>query len=89
MKAIEKLRCRWDKVERDLKCFWPAGVSTHSDSAYVFYKIFPPEVTEELKKRGYDITTLKFEISPQKGNERFRSQMSNHALAADEDRAVK
>jgi hypothetical protein len=73
MKAIDKLRAYWDKKERDLAFHWPGGVSTKCDAHYLC-SIFTEEFWKELDARGYDVTTLKFEICPKNGNERFTSQ---------------
>lgn len=67
-------------------CSYPGGINTRSDKAYLFHRVFTPEMTKELEDRGYDITTLKFEISPKKGNQKFvfqREQSVEQTLAAD------
>ena len=51
---------------------YPMGKQTNSDAHYLSYKL--GEIMDELDKRGYDKTTLKFSIEPQAGNERFCSQ---------------
>lgn len=73
VKAADKLRADWSKRERDVMLHFPVGESTRSDGHYLS-GIFSKEFTEELTRRGYDISTMKFEISPAKGNPRFRSQ---------------
>lgn len=75
MKAIDKLRAYWWKKERDIAFHWPGGYQTKCDGHYLS-GIFTKEFQDEMERRGYDITTLKFEISPKKGHERFTSQRS-------------
>jgi hypothetical protein len=52
----------------------PLGMQTVCDARYLNDMVFTKEVLEELERRGYDTTTIKFSIEPQKGNERFASQ---------------
>lgn len=73
MQQRDKLRLTWSKTEKDLMCHFPAGTSTKSD-AYFLNNIFSKEVTDSLIARGYDLSTIKFEISPSVGNVRFVSQ---------------
>lgn len=73
MKAIDKLRVYWWKKERDVAFHWPGGIQTKCDAHYLS-GIFTKEFQEEMERRGYDITTLRFEICPMKGNQRFTSQ---------------
>ena len=73
MKLYDKLRAYWSKRERDIMLFHPLGVSTSSD-AHWLSGIFNKQFTDELERRGYDVTTMKFSIEPQKGNTRFASQ---------------
>jgi hypothetical protein len=65
-----KLRVRWNKFEKDLWMTYPIGIQTKCDANYMCC-IFNREFIEEIKKRGYDITTLKFEITVDEKNERF------------------
>ena len=64
----ECLRARWSKPERDLSYGWPAGVGTTPDG-HMLYAIFAYEKVyegrtfiEELKRRGYDVSSLLFSI---------------------------
>ena len=60
-----KLRARWDKRERDMKFFYPTcgadgilihvALNTRMESGLT--------LTEELERRGFDLTTLRFEIA--------------------------
>ena len=73
VKAIDKLRATWSKKERDLLFHYPLGICTKSDGHYLS-GIFTEQFTDELDKRGYDLSTFKFEISPKPGEQRFASQ---------------
>jgi len=82
-----KLRVYWSEKERDLMIHWPLGAQTNADGHLAYgvfcnprYSVmdkFDPSFIEELKSRGYDITTLKFEISPAKGDQRFASERTH------------
>jgi hypothetical protein len=74
VKAEDKLRVYWNRKEQDMGVHWPGGVSTKCDARYILCMVLNEEVIAELERRGYDPTTLKFEISPKKGNTRFTSQ---------------
>ena len=52
---------------------YPIGFSTSSDGHWLS-GIFDKEFIADIKVRGYDVTTLKFEVSPMAGNTKFRSQ---------------
>lgn len=73
MKQSDKLHARYSKKKKDVQVFYPLGIQTGRDARYLF-NILSKSVMKELTDRGYDITTLKFEICPQKGNEKFASQ---------------
>lgn len=78
MKAGDKLRVDWSKKENDLMIHWPAGSTTKTDAHWIS-GIFDKEMANELKRRGYDIKTLKFSIEPIAGNEKFCSQRKEQA----------
>ena len=63
MKAIDKLRATWSKKEKDVMLHFPLGRLTKSD-AHWLSGIFTAEFIQELKERGYDHTTMKFEVYP-------------------------
>jgi len=67
MKAQFKLRANWSKKEKDIIVNYPLGVGTKRDCNYLFHKCFNNEFVEEMSSRGYDIESLKFEISIKKG----------------------
>lgn len=76
MKRIDKLLAYWSKKEKDIMLHWPGGISTKSD-AHWLSGIFNKEFTEELERRGYNISTIKFSIEPSKDNKKFTSQQTN------------
>lgn len=79
-----KLRVYWSDKEKDLMIHWPLGTQTKCDGHLTYgvfcaqrrsvQNTFDPSFVEELKRRGYDISTLKFEISPVEGDRRFASE---------------
>ena len=73
MLAADKLRVTYSKSERDLMFHWPLGTQTKCD-AHRLNSVFTPELLADLKQRGYDITTLRFSIEPQRGHRRIASQ---------------
>lgn len=73
MRAKDKLRILWSKKQRELMFHWPLGIATKSDAHYL-YGIFNEVFICEMRQRGYDIQTLRFEISPSSGNEKFVSE---------------
>lgn len=62
----------WDKKENCIGAYHPLGFMTQTDAHYLFDKVFTKEFVKEMTDRGYDVTTMKFEISPKLPNyERF------------------
>lgn len=55
-----KLRARWDKTERDITVYYPNKWDGNLLLSHI------TQLRPELEKRGYDITTLKFEITRKK-----------------------
>lgn len=41
---------------------------TQTDAHYLFDNVFTKEFVKEMTDRGYDVTTMKFEISPKLPN---------------------
>lgn len=72
VKAIDKLRYRYDRREGDWMAFHPAGDRTFADSAYLLSCVFTKDVRDELTRRGYDLTSIRFEISPAAGSHRHQ-----------------
>lgn len=73
IKKEDKFRVYWDKKENDIMFYHPAGRNTGADGWYYHSYVFTSEFLEEMKRRGYDITTIKFEITPDINNERFEN----------------
>lgn len=74
MKRNDKLRAWWNKKERDVHGYQPMGTGTTADIRYLICEVITPEFCKELDKRGYDLSTMRFEICPQIGNLKFASQ---------------
>lgn len=79
MKAIDKLRAYWNKKEGDIAVHYPGGIETKSDGRWLLCNLLTENALKELSDRGYDVKTLKFEIEPMKGNQRFTSQRAEDA----------
>lgn len=69
-----KLRARWSKREKDILVNYPKGIGTVCDCNYLFSEVFTNNFVKEMKERGYDITTLKFEIKVDEKGERFKEK---------------
>jgi hypothetical protein len=64
----DKLTACW-KYDREQGCYdlivnYPLGSQTNTDANYLFNNVFTQEFIKEIQRRGYDISTIKFEISP-------------------------
>lgn len=73
MKTTDKLRAWWSRKDGDVMLYHPLGSQTKTDAGWLS-GIINKAFTEELDRRGYDLSTLRFSIEPKKGNERFASQ---------------
>lgn len=73
LKENDKLHAYWSKREKDLMLYYPLGTQTTSD-ARVLAEHLNKTLTDELDRRGYDVTTLRFSIEPKAGEQRFASQ---------------
>lgn len=51
------LRAYWSKRESDLVFDYPSRLDGR-----LLYSVFTKEFTDELERRGYDVTTLRFSI---------------------------
>lgn len=72
LKKKDKLTAYWDKKENCIGAYHPLGFMTQADAHYLFDNVFAKEFVKEMTDRGYDVTTMKFEISPKLPNyERF------------------
>lgn len=71
-----RIRVYWSKVEHDIMVNWDAGCS-RSSANYVLCHFMEP-FTKELEKRGYDLSTLRFQIRKksitEESNERQNEQ---------------
>lgn len=68
IEKADKLTAKWG-YDREQACYdlivcYPLGRLTVSDANYLLGHVFTKEFQEEIRRRGYDITTIKFEISP-------------------------
>lgn len=64
----DKLTACW-KYDREQGCYdlvvnYPLGRQTNTDANYLFNDVFTQDFIKEIQRRGYDIATIKFEISP-------------------------
>ncbi len=75
----DKLRADWSKKERDVMLHFPVGYSTNCDAHYLS-GVFDKAFIAEMEARQYDLTTLRFEISPKAGSHKFRSTRPGPAL---------
>lgn len=55
-----RIRLYWRKTEKSLIAHWDEGASK-ATSMYLF-QVFGEDVLAQLDKRGYDISTLRFQI---------------------------
>lgn len=71
-----------DKYNYDLVVSLPMMKLGSCDGGWIFSKVFTNEVKEEFERRGWDITTLKFSISPKLVNptrpERFETLLKKY-----------
>ena len=70
-----KLRARYSKRERDIVVTYPKGRGTVCDCNYLFSDIFTDDFVKDMESRGYDIKTLKFEITVDVKGERFEEKL--------------
>ena len=73
MKKCDKLRAFWSRSDGDLTFYAPTGYGTVSDSRFLASAL-SKEFIDELRDRGYNPETLRFEICPSNGNDKFRSE---------------
>lgn len=82
--ASDKLRINWSKRENDLMIHFPLGSQTVCDGHLLASML--RDLRPELERRGYDITTLRFEISPKAGHDRFASERLVEKIGELDDR---
>jgi len=58
-KKESKLKIRWNEKEESIEVFWE---NTQKANANYLLMVFDDEFEEEMKSRGFDIKTIKFEI---------------------------
>jgi hypothetical protein len=72
-----------DKHKYSLVVSWPVMKLGIADGNWIFSNVFTQEVRDELEKRGWDLTTLKFSIAPKLVNptrpERFTTLLTKYA----------
>ena len=86
----DKLTAYWDKKENCIGAYHPLGFMTQTDAHYLFDKVFTKEFVKEMTDRGYDVTTMKFEISPKLPNyERFNGLSEKYYGASTNQRKNK
>lgn len=61
-----RIRIYWSKREEDLMVNWDPGTSKQT-AKYLLY-LFGPSVLAELDRRGYDTTTIRFQIRKKPDN---------------------
>jgi len=83
------LRASWDRRERDVSFGWPDGPQVKPD-AHMLYGVFAYEkvydgrtFVEELKRRGYDVTTLRFSIMKDPAHPRWAEEVRPEAPLVD------
>ena len=54
------IKLRWSKREEDIEVTWEAG---HKATACYILDMFGKEFQEEMKKRGYDLESIKLSIN--------------------------
>lgn len=69
-KLTNTLRAFWSKKEGDILIEHPYGQGTRADAGYMA-SIFNKKFIKELQARGYDISTLKFQVNPITPSDRF------------------
>lgn len=68
-----KLTARWSKKEKDILVTYPLGIQTQCDMGYLF-EVFNKNFIKEMKDRGYDIKSLKFEIKVDTESDTFEER---------------
>lgn len=61
-KKQNKLKAYWSKKENDVMIEFPLGIETKSDGHWLSW-IFTEQIINELKERGYDVESMKFEVT--------------------------
>ena len=81
MNIKDKLTSKWSKKDNDIIVNYPLGIGTNTDMCYFFNNILDRNKCLELEKRGYDLSTLKFEISPKLPNiDKFKTLTKKYKI---------
>ena len=87
VKEKDKLRFYFGRDPEDRHTYdfivdWPMMQMGKADASYLLSHVFTEEVREELARRGYDLTTIKFSIAPKLENptrpERFQKLIEKY-----------
>lgn len=70
----DKMIARWSKKDETIRISYPVGIGTVCDMNYLFSDIFNKEFIHEMTERGYDMTTIKFEVMVDKKHENFKEK---------------
>lgn len=93
VKEKDKLRFHFgrdpeNKSSYDFIFDWPMMREGKADGAYLNNHVFTKEVLEELKRRGWDLTTIRFSIAPKLENptrpERFQKLIEKYCKPKEE-----
>lgn len=60
--AANKLKAYWGKLRGEKTKQVLFDGNSRPDMRFLCYKVFTQEVLDELERRGYDLSTLKFSI---------------------------
>lgn len=99
MKIAEKDKLRFyygrdphNKGTRDFVVHFPQMQMGSADAGYLFTNVFTDKVMEELARRGYDLTTIRFSIAPKLENptrpERFQKLIEKYRRESTNDKVV-
>ena len=69
-----KLKVRWFKGRKELVYTYPCGINTKEDNYFIMEDVFNRKFIKEMKERGYDIETLKFEIKVDEKSSIFKNK---------------
>jgi hypothetical protein len=56
-----RIRLFWSKKQKDLMVAWDPNTS-RATARYLMTDVLTQDVLDELDKRGFDVTTLRFQI---------------------------
>ncbi|MDQ3652686.1 MAG: hypothetical protein M3458_20895 [Acidobacteriota bacterium] len=75
----------WSATKKALAVGYPLKKwGSVADARFVYQEIFTKKVLDELDRRGYDLSTLKFEIRQTKGTELIRIECLNCGWVGEE-----